>query len=95
MEIMETPKIMTGSEVARELNVSRQTVSDATKRGLGKMFKSVMARGIADDPFEAMIVLMEVCNVSTGTMKDVTQFVSLFPKDIQDRVKSAGSGHFV
>lgn len=89
------PTILTGSEVARELGVSRQTVSDATKRGLGKMFKSVMARGLADDAFEAMVVLMEVCNVSTGTRKDVTQFVSLFPKDIQDRVTLAGKNHFL
>ena len=78
-----------GSEIARELGITRQTVSATTKRALGKMFRTVQEKDLADDPFEAMLVLMSMCNVSDGSMEDVSAFLSLFPPAIQKEVKSA------
>lgn len=81
----ETP--MTGSEIARELDITRQTVSATTKRALGKMFKIVQDKGFADDPFDAMLVLMAMCNITDGNLEDVQYFISLFPTNIQELVK--------
>lgn len=76
-----------GSEVARDLNITRQTVSATTKRALGKMYSTVLKKGLADNPFDAMLVLMAMCNISNGVTEDVAYFLNLFPKEIQKEVK--------
>jgi len=80
---------MSGSEIARELGITRQTVSATTKRALGKMFREVQDLGLADDAFEAMLALMSMCNVSDGSMEDVMGFLSLFPSEIRNEVIKA------
>jgi transcriptional regulator len=80
---------LSGSDIARELGITRQTVSATTKRALGKMFYVVQEMKLADDAFEAMLVLMSMCNVADGSMEDVFGFLSLFPKDIREQVQKA------
>lgn len=91
---MEKIKQMSGSEVARHLGITRQTVSATTKRALGKMYTSVRELGLADTPFEAMIVLMTMCNISEGVVDDVDSFITLFSSKIQDDVKSSAPSKF-
>ena len=83
---MENIKQMSGSEIARHLGITRQTVSATTKRALGKMFRTVQEMDLADNAFEAMLVLMSMCNISDGSMEDVMGFLSLFPTDIRNEV---------
>ena len=80
---------MSGSEISRHLGITRQTVSATTKRALGKMFYTVQEMDLADDSFEAMLVLMSMCNVSDGSMEDVMGFLSLFPSNIRNEVIKA------
>ncbi len=80
---------MSGSEIARQLGITRQTVSATTKRALGKMYKSVKASDMVDNPFDAMVVLMSMCNISDGAIEDVSSFLSLFPEKIQTEVKGS------
>ena len=86
---MENIKQMSGSEISRHLGITRQTVSATTKRALGKMFYTVQEMDLADDSFEAMLVLMSMCNVSDGSMEDVMGFLSLFPSNIRNEVIKA------
>ena len=79
-------KPMSGSEIARLLGITRQTVSATTKRALVKMYHTVQQKGLADNGFDAMLVLMSMCHVADGSMEDVFSFLSLFPKDIRDAV---------
>lgn len=74
---------MSGSEVARHLNITRQTVSTTTKRAVEKMYYRVLELRLADNPFDAMMVLMSMCNVTDGPMEDVSKFLDLFPDDIR------------
>ena len=83
---MISEKPMSGSEIARLLGITRQTVSATTKRALTKMFYIVQQKQLADDPFEAMLVLMSMCHISDGSMEDVFSFLSLFPQEIRDAV---------
>ena len=86
---MENIKPMSGSEVSRFLGITRQTVSATTKRALGKMYYIVQEKGIADNPFDAMLALMAMCNISDGVVDDVQSFITLFPSKIQDEVKAS------
>lgn len=83
---MEYIKPMSGSEVARHLSITRQTVSTTTKRALGKMYDRVREMGLAEDPFDIMLVLMSMCQVDDGVADDVKAFLNLFPDKIQNEV---------
>lgn len=80
-------KPMSGSEIARLLGITRQTVSATTKRALTKMYHYILDKKFAENPFDAMLALMSMCNVADGNLEDVTGFLSLFPSDIQEAVR--------
>lgn len=82
-------KPMSGSEIARLLGITRQTVSATTKRALVKMYNIVQQKGLADNPFDAMLVLMSMCNVHDGSLEDVTGFLALFPANIRADVTNS------
>jgi len=84
---MKEDKPMSGSDVARILGITRQTVSATTKRALGKMYNTVFEEGLADNPFDAMLVLMSMCHISQGAVEDVESFLALFPEEIQKEIK--------
>ncbi len=85
--MLEATNPMSGSDVARLLGITRQTVSATTKRGLTKMYNYIISNRIAENPFEAMLILMSMCNVSDGSMEDVMGFLALFSNEVQADVK--------
>ena len=78
---------MNGAQIAREIGITRQAVSYALRKAMVKMYHTVMDKGWADSPFEAVVVLMTILNVNNGDMNDVKEFISLFNLDIQEAVK--------
>ena len=78
-------RAMTGSEIARELNISRQAVSQSLKRGLTKMYITLRENGITESPTETMVCLQSFFDVKQED--DVQQFIELFPQKIQREVK--------
>lgn len=74
-------KAMSGSEIARELGITRQAVSLTLKRAVLKIYTKVIQDKLADNPFEAAIMMQEFFGITND--EDVKQFFELFPKKIQ------------
>jgi predicted transcriptional regulator len=78
-------KPMNGSEIAEKLGMTRQAVSYSIRKSMKKMYKRVINLGLADSPFQVILVLMEVLNVNSS-VSDIKEFIKLFDKDIVDAV---------
>ena len=79
---------MNGSQIAKELGISRQAVSFALRKAIVKMYKEVLRRGYADSPFDAIYSLMVMLGLNDGNVTDIQEFVELFPNDIQNDFKT-------
>jgi predicted DNA-binding protein YlxM (UPF0122 family) len=81
----ESTKPMNGSEIAEKLDMTRQAVSYCIRKSMKKMYKRVINLGLADSPFQVILVLMEVLNVNSS-VSDIKEFIKLFDKDIVEAV---------
>jgi predicted transcriptional regulator len=78
-------KPLNGSEIAEKLGMTRQAVSYSIRKSMKKMYKRVINLGLADSPFQVILVLMEILNVNSS-VSDIKEFIKLFDKDIVDAV---------
>ncbi len=83
---VEYVRAKTGSEIARELDISRQAVSQSLKRGVIKVYKKLLDDSICDTPTEAIIFIQEWFGIQDED--DIQQFLDLFPKQIKDDIKT-------
>jgi len=79
---------LSGSEIARELGITRQAVSFALRKSVVKMYHEILNRGYAEGSFEAIQTLAEMLQVNLGSIEDIRDFISLFPEDIQEEIKT-------
>ena len=77
---------MNGSQIAEQLGISRQSVSYSIRRSMKKLYKKVISMGLADRPFDAVLVLMDVLNVGNKDESDIKNFLKLFDKKTIDSV---------
>lgn len=75
----------TGSEIARELNISRQSVSQTLKRAVTKIYKGLIEDGITDNPTQTIFFMSDWLNITDE--EDLSQFYDMFPKSIRDEIK--------
>jgi predicted transcriptional regulator len=85
---------MNGTEIAKELGISKQAVSFAIKKSMNKMYYEVQRQGYSERPFDTAITLMEMLKVNNGSVKDIKEFISLFSKDIQKEIQLDAVMHF-
>lgn len=79
-------KPMSGSDIARELGISRQAVSATLRRSLKKMYKVVLSQNIADSPFQAVLSLMGMLNVNSNSIHDMREFIAMFDNETIEKV---------
>lgn len=82
---MERIKAKTGSEIARELDISRQAVSQTLKRAVTKIYKGLQSEGITESPTETIFFMREWLGITDE--EDLQQFYDMFPKSIRDEIK--------
>ena len=68
-------KAMTGSEIARELGITRQAVSQALKRAIRKLYDGLMKEGLTDGPIDTVMFMREWLNITED--EDIQQFFEL------------------
>jgi predicted transcriptional regulator len=78
---------LNGSEIAKELGISRQAVSYSIRKSMGKMYGYILSSKIADTPFQAILSLMIMLGMNHSDVKEVEKFVNMFDKKIIDDVK--------
>jgi len=75
----------TGSEIARELGISRQAVSQSLKRAVTKVYSGLLEKGITERPTETVLVMQSWFGIEDED--DIKQFYDMFPKNIRDEIK--------
>lgn len=80
-------KPMTGSEIARELNITRQAVSQTLKSGVRKMYNEILKQDFADTPFDALVAMMYGFNLHEASHEEIVDFFFLLPNDIRREIK--------
>lgn len=81
-----------GAEIARELGISRQSVSQALKRGVKKMYLSLINHPNVEGPWDVVRGMVEFFGIDEET--DLQQFIRLFPPDIQKEIQEDARTRF-
>ncbi len=82
---LERIRAKTGSEIARELNISRQAVSQTLKRAITKIYNGLLDERITENPTETVLCMREWLGIDDE--EDLQQFFDMFPKSIRDEIK--------
>jgi len=77
---MKTRPAMSGAEIARELHITRQDVSQILKRGLNKVFKTLSSKSPDLSPFEILVDMSLMLDVEQSE-EELGKFFRLFPED--------------
>jgi len=78
------PKEMSGADIAKELGISRQAVSNTLKRAMKKAF--IEAKKVEDwSAFETAVALSVMFGQDKGDLK---KFFRLFPPDIRKEIEA-------
>ena len=77
-----TRPAMSGAEIARELHITRQDVSQILKRGLGKVFWSVKAQNPDQSDFDNLVEIALMLEVEQSD-EELSKLYRLFPEDIK------------
>ena len=77
------PREMTGAEIAKELGISRQAVSNTLKRAMKKVYQEAMKLE-KWSPFEAAVALSQMF----GQDADLNKFFRLFPPDVRKEIEN-------
>jgi|GEM_PF-2151317 len=73
------------SEIARQLGISRQAVSQALKRGLRKFYYGVQKMDNTWTPFQVVMVMARMLQ-QDGSIKELKTFINLLPSDVRSLV---------
>jgi predicted DNA-binding protein YlxM (UPF0122 family) len=76
-----------GTEIARELGVTRQAVSNTLKRAMSKFYKEVKKMDKDMDPFEVSCSMLHMLGVGNN-VEDIRKFYNLFPPDIRNEIET-------
>jgi DNA-binding transcriptional regulator LsrR (DeoR family) len=75
-----------GSEIANELGVTRQSVSNILKKAMKKIYIQARKMEPHSSPFEVSCSLLSLLNVG-HTSEEVKSFYNLFPVDIRNEIE--------
>lgn len=78
-------RAMTGSEIAREMDISRQAVSQSLKRAVMKVYTNLQEEGITDGPIETIMVMRQWFDIEDDD--DLKEFYDIFPKKVREEIR--------
>ena len=81
---------MTGAEIAKELDITRQAVSNTLKRTLNKLISAVRKDNPEWDYFDSATSIMTFLNVDD---EEVFKFFRLFPPKTRQKIESDARKH--
>jgi predicted transcriptional regulator len=83
---MEFVRPLEGSEIARELGITRQAVSNILKRAMMKFYNETKKIDSNWGPFDVSCAMMRMLLVSHNA-DDIKKFYNLFPPSIRDMIE--------
>jgi predicted transcriptional regulator len=78
-------KAMSGSEIASELGITRQAVSQVLKRAIGKVYRGLLDGGVTESPTKTLLLMRDWFGIETED--DIKQFLNLIPANIRKEIK--------
>jgi|GEM_PF-4694160 predicted transcriptional regulator len=84
---------MSGQEIAKELGITRQAVSNTLKRAMGKAFAFLKKENRDMDAFE-IAAMMAIGWDAANTTAEMKKFFTLFPPEIRKEIELAASKRF-
>ncbi len=80
---------MNGAEIAAELGITRQDVSQLLKRALVKVYDNVKRLEPQSKPFEVCSLMCEILNVDQ-TPEELRKFFRLLPRHLKETILADG-----
>lgn len=80
---------MSASEIAEELGVTRQDVSQRLKSALVKVYDNIRAMDKTAGPFEVCVSMIQHLNVDQ-TSEELRKFFRLLPNPLKERIVADG-----
>lgn len=75
-----------GAEIARQMNITRQAVSNTLKRAMKKVYIETRRLNPELHPFDTAVRMMKMFQVYES--EEVSKFFHLFPPDVRDEIKT-------
>lgn len=79
----------TGAEIAKELGITRQAISNTLKRAIKKVYEEVGKLDATWGPFERAVVMSIIFKVDEV---ELTKFVRLFPPALRKEIETDAKG---
>lgn len=80
-------RALDGSEIAKELKVTRQAISNVLKRAMEKFYIKTKQLDTSWDPFEVSCAMLRMLGVANNT-EDIKKFYNLFPPQIRNEIEA-------
>lgn len=74
-----------GSQIASELGISRQAVSQVLKRAISKVYYRLQEEGITESPTKTIMLMRNLFGVESE--EDIKSFLSIIPPSIRKEIK--------
>jgi len=81
-------KPLTGAEIARELNITRQAVSNNLKRAMTKVYDEIKRSEKSWGPFETATAMSQMFGVEQDSAEELKKFFKLFPPKIRKEIEA-------
>ena len=82
---------MSGAEIAAELGITRQAISNTLKRAMKKLFLETKKMDKSWDNFDCAISLAQMLGVAQDSGEEIKKFFKLFPPDIRKQIEADGA----
>lgn len=79
---------LTGTEIANNLEITRQDASQTLKRALRKVFIYLRKSDSDLSDFEIASYMAQMFHVDNKNQKEMRKFFKLFPKDLKRQIKN-------
>jgi len=79
---------MTGAQIARELGITRQAVSNNLKRAISKVYAEVKKSESSWGPFEAAVAMSQMFGVEQDSPEELKKFFKLFPPKLRKEIEA-------
>jgi len=93
MSLEQLTEQKTGAEIAAEMGITRQAVSQTLKRALKKVYIETRKLDKNWDAFETATVMSQIFDI--GDDDDLSKFIRLFPPDIRKSIEADGKKRMI
>ena len=89
--LFEQDRPMTGAEIAKEIGITRQAVSNTLKRAMDKVFIEVKKLEKGMNNFEVAVMMSQIFGVDQDSEEELKKFFKLFKPATRKKIEEDGA----